>query len=127
MTAVADLGDRIARLTLVEAVQVRTYLKDRYGIEAAVGLGTIPKPIKFDEPVVVVPTAFDVVLDAVDAARKIHVIKTVRELTGQGLAEAKGTVEAAPRVIREGLDRAVAEELKAKLEAAGARVTLKGA
>lgn len=126
MSAVAVLGDRIARLTLIEAVQVRTYLKETYGIEASVGLGTAPKRVEIDDPVVVGPTAFDVVLDGIDAAKKLHVIRTVRELTGAGLAEAKGTVESAPRVIREGLDKAVAEELKAKLEAAGAKVTLKG-
>lgn len=126
MSAVAVLGDRIARLTLVEAVQVRAYLQDTYGIEAAVGLGTIPKPPVIVDPVVVTPTAFDVVLDGIDAAKKLNVIRTVRELTGAGLAEAKGTVEAAPRVLREGLDKEAAEQFKAKLEAAGAKVTLKG-
>lgn len=125
MTAVAEMGDRIARLTLAEAVQVRTYLKDRYGIEAAVGLGRIVKP-----PVIVTPPpdeadSFDVVLEGTDPGNKITVIKTVRELTGAGLAEAKGMVETAPRVIRKGLDQAAAEQLKARLEAAGGKVTLK--
>lgn len=126
MSAVAEMGDRIARLTLTEAVQVRTYLKDRYGIEASVGIGVIPKP-RPDEPVVIgpTPTEFDVVLEGVDPGNKITVIKTVRELTGAGLAEAKGLVEASPRVIRPGLEKADAEQLKAKLEAVGAKVTLK--
>lgn len=126
MSAVVEMGDRIARLTLVEAVQVRTYLKDRYGIEATVGLGNIPKPPRPDEPDIVIgPTAFDVVIEGVDPGNKITVIKTVRELTGAGLAEAKGMVEASPRVIRPGLEKADAEQLKAKLEAAGAKVILK--
>ena len=125
MTAVAEMGDRIARLTLAEAVQVRTYLKDRYGIEAAVGLGTIRKPEVIVDPVMNDERDFDVVIEGVDPGNKITLIKTVRELTGAGLAEAKGMVEAAPRVIREGLDKAAAEQLKAKLEAAGGRVTLK--
>jgi large subunit ribosomal protein L7/L12 len=125
MTAVAEMGDRIARLTLAEAVQVRTYLKDRYGIEAAVGLGNVVTPVVIDDPVVIGTGLFDVVLEGTDPGNKITVIKTVRELTGAGLAEAKGMVEAAPRVIREGLEKDVAEQLKAKLVAAGAKATLK--
>jgi large subunit ribosomal protein L7/L12 len=127
MTAVAEVGDRIARLTIAEAVQVRSYLKERYGIEAAVGLGTLPNRKAVDTPLPPPePDAFDVVIDGVAAGNKITVIKTVRELTGVGLAEAKGLVEAAPRVLRQGVDKADAEQLKAKLEKAGAKVTLKG-
>jgi large subunit ribosomal protein L7/L12 len=89
-------------------------------------LGTLPNRVVVEPILPPPPTAFDVVLDGIDAAKKLNVIRTVRELTGAGLAEAKGTVEAAPRVIREGLDKDAAEQLKAKLEAAGAKVTLKG-
>lgn len=126
MSAVAVLGDRIARLTLVEAVQVRTYLKQTYGIEATVGFGTAVQPPEvIVDPVTVEERSFDVLIESVDPGNKITVIKTVREVTGAGLAEAKGMVEAAPRVIRDGLDKAAAELLKAKLEKAGAKVTLK--
>lgn len=125
MSAVAVLGDRIAQLTLTEAVQVRTYLKQTYGIEATVGFGTVVPP----PPTVVTInddiTEFDVVIESVDPGNKITLIKTVRELTGAGLAEAKGMVEAAPRVFRDGLDKVSAEALKAKLEKAGAKVMLK--
>jgi large subunit ribosomal protein L7/L12 len=125
MSAVAVLGDRIAQLTLTEAVQVRTYLKQTYGIEATVGLGTPPPREVIVDPITVDETEFDVVIESVDPGNKITLIKTVRELTGAGLAEAKGVVEAAPRVIRDGLDKVSAEALKAKLEKAGAKVTLK--
>lgn len=125
MSVIAEMGDRIARLTLVEAVQVRAYLKDRYGIEATVGLGQVVTPKVIVDPVSPESDAFDVVIEGVDPGNKITVIKAVRELTGAGLAEAKGIVEASPRVIRPGLEKADAEQLKAKLEAAGAKVALK--
>lgn len=127
MSAMAILGDRIARLTLAEAAEVRTYLKSTYGIEAAVGLGSLPPKRVVVDPVPPPATSFDVVLESVDAAKKLGVIRAVRELTGQGLAEAKGFVEAAPRVVREAAEKADADQLKAKLEAAGATVSLKAA
>ena len=70
-------------------------------------------------------TEFDVVLASFDAAAKIKVIKAVREITGQGLAEAKATVEGAPKALKEGVSKDEAEELKKKLEEAGAKVELK--
>ena len=73
------------------------------------------------------PTEFDVILDGADAAKKINVIKVVRELTGQGLAEAKGTVEGAPKPIKTSVDKKTADEVKKKLEDAGAKVTVKPA
>ena len=62
-----------------------------------------------------------------DAAKKIQIIKVVREITGQGLAEAKATVEGAPKAIKEGVDKKIAEDVKKKLEEAGAKVTVKPA
>jgi large subunit ribosomal protein L7/L12 len=74
------------------------------------------------------PTEFNVVLEAgYDAAKKIGIIKVVRELTGQGLAEAKATVEGAPKNIKEGVDKKIAEDVKKKLEEAGAKVSVKPA
>ena len=70
-------------------------------------------------------TEFDVVLAGFDAAAKIKVIKVVREITGQGLAEAKATVEGAPKTLKEAVSKDEAEELKKKLEEAGAKVELK--
>ena len=70
-------------------------------------------------------TSFDVVLTGFDAAAKIKVIKAVREITGQGLAEAKATVEGAPSTLKEGVSKDDAETLKTTLEAAGGKVELK--
>ena len=70
-------------------------------------------------------TEFDVVLTGFDAAAKIKVIKAVREITGQGLAEAKATVEGAPKTLKEGISKDDAEALKKQLEEAGAKVEIK--
>ena len=74
------------------------------------------------------PTEFNVILEAgFDATKKIQIIKVVREITGQGLAEAKATVEGAPKAIKENVDKKTAEDLKKKVEDAGAKVTVKPA
>ena len=70
-------------------------------------------------------TEFNVILEGADAAKKINVIKVVRELTGQGLAEAKATVEGGPKPIKEGVDKKTAEDIKKKLEDAGGKVSIK--
>jgi large subunit ribosomal protein L7/L12 len=132
MSAVAELGDKLARLTIAEAVELKNYLKDKYQIEPAAGA-----PVMMAGPggaaggaaaPAAEPTEFNVVLEAgFDAAKKIGIIKVVRELTGQGLAEAKATVEGAPKNIKEGVDKKVAEDVKKKLEEAGAKVSVKPA
>lgn len=131
MSAVAELGDRLAKLTIAEAVELKTYLKDKYQIEPAAGA-----PMMMASPAgggaaaapAAEPTEFNVVLEAgFDAAKKIGIIKVVRELTGQGLAEAKATVEGAPKNIKEGVDKKIAEDVKKKLEEAGAKVSVKSA
>lgn len=126
MSVVTELGDRIARLTVAEAVQLRDYMEATYGIEPAAGVGVVA-PEVIDEPIVIGELIYDVVLDGVDPARKVGVIKLVREMTGTGLAEAKGLVDTAGRVIRQGVDKAEAEKLKGQLEAAGAKVRLAAA
>jgi len=132
MSAVAELGDKLAKLTLAEAVELKTYLKDTYKIEPAAGGGgmMMAGPVGPATPAAKVeePTEFNVVLEAgFDAAKKIQIIKVVRELTGQGLAEAKATVEGAPKTIKESVDKKIAEDVKKKLEDAGAKVTVKPA
>jgi len=129
MSAVAELGDKIAKLTLAEAVELKNYMKDKYQIEPAAapviqggggggGGGAAAAPAAE-------PTEFNVVLDSFDAAKKINVIKVVRELTGQGLAEAKATVEGAPKAIKEGVDKKTAEDVKKKLDEAGGKASVK--
>lgn len=127
---VTELGDKIATLTIAQAVELKNYLKEKYGIEPAAG-GVVmaggPAAAGPAAPAAE-PTEFNVVLEAgFDAAKKIGIIKVVRELTGQGLAEAKATVEGAPKAIKEGVDKKIAEDVKKKLEEAGAKVTVKPA
>ncbi|MBN1553849.1 MAG: 50S ribosomal protein L7/L12 [Phycisphaerae bacterium] len=123
--AIKDLGDKIAGLSLKEAVDLKDYLKDAYGIEpAAGGAVMMAGPVgggaaeEAEEK-----TSFNVVLkDAGDT--KIQVIKAVRALTNLGLKEAKELVEGAPKTVKEGVSKDDAEAAKKALEDAGATVTL---
>jgi large subunit ribosomal protein L7/L12 len=130
---VAELAEKIANLTIAQAVELKNVLKDKYGIEPAAGGavmmagpgggGAAAPAEKAAEP-----TEFNVVLEAgFDTAKKVGIIKVVRELTGQGLAEAKATVEGAPKAIKENVDKKTAEDVKKKLEEAGAKVSVKPA
>ncbi len=137
-TAVApeikDLGDKIAKLTIVQAVALKEYLKQEYKIEPAAG-GVMVAPgggggggggAAPEKPAEA--TEFNVVLEAgFDAAKKIGIIKVVRELAGLGLAEAKAFVEGSPQPVKEGVDKATAEKIKKSLEDAGAKVSVKPA
>ncbi|HHW34916.1 LSU ribosomal protein L12P [Paracoccus solventivorans] len=124
MADLKQLAEQIVNLTLLEAQELKTILKDEYGIEPAAGgavmmAGPAAGPAEAAEE----KTEFDVVLtDA--GANKINVIKEVRAITGLGLKEAKDLVEAGGKV-KEGAAKAEAEEMKTKLEAAGAKVELK--
>ncbi|MBN9523346.1 50S ribosomal protein L7/L12 [bacterium] len=126
MSAVAELGDKLAGLTIAQAVELKNYLKEKYGIEPAAGaVAVAAAPTAAPAAPAAEATEFNVILEGADAAKKINVIKVVRELTGQGLAEAKATVEGAPKPIKEGVDKKTAEDLKKKLEEAGAKVAVK--
>ncbi|MBA2227207.1 MAG: 50S ribosomal protein L7/L12 [Gemmataceae bacterium] len=136
MPSIAELGDMLAKLTLAEAVELKNYLKEKYQIEPAGGRVVVAAPTAPGAPgapgaapaAAAEPTEFNVILEpGFDAAKKVGIIKVVRELTGQGLAEAKATVEGAPKAIKENVDKKTAEEVKKKLEEAGAKVTIKPA
>ncbi|MCE9561655.1 MAG: 50S ribosomal protein L7/L12 [Planctomycetes bacterium] len=129
MASIAELGDQIAALTIAQAVELKNLLKEKYGIEPAAGAAAAAPAAVVDKgPEPVAATEFNVILEGgFDAAKKVGIIKIVRELTGQGLAEAKATVEGAPKAIKENVDKKVAEDLKKKLEEAGAKVTVKPA
>ncbi|MDX2114129.1 MAG: 50S ribosomal protein L7/L12 [Planctomycetota bacterium] len=125
---VKQLGDSIAGLTLKEAVDLGTYMKEAYGIEAAAagavmvaggggGGGGGAAPAAEEK------STFDVVLKS-GGANKIQVIKVVRELTGLGLKEAKDLVEGAPKPVKQGLAKDEAEKIKKSLEESGAQVEL---
>ena len=129
MSAIAELGDKLAGLTLKEAVELKDYLKT-LGIEPAAGGvmvagGAAAGGAAAPAAAAAEATEFNVVLEGADAAKKINVIKVVREITGQGLAEAKATVEGGAKAIKEGVDKKTAEDLKKKLEEAGAKVSVK--
>ena len=131
MPSVTELGDQLAGLTIAQAVELKNYLKDKYQIEPAAGgvmMAAMPgaggAAAPAEKPAEA--TEFNVILEAgFEAAKKVGIIKVVRELTGQGLAEAKATVEGAPKAIKEGVDKKTAEDVKKKLEDAGAKVTVK--
>lgn len=128
---ISDLGDKIAQLTIVQAVALKDYLKEKYKIEPAAGGAVMvagPGGAAGGAgaaPAAEAKTEFTVMLDGFDAAKKINVIKVVREITGLGLKEAKDLVEGAPKAVKEGVSKAEAEELKKRLEDAGATVELK--
>jgi large subunit ribosomal protein L7/L12 len=125
---ITDLGDKLAQLTIVQAVQLKDYLKDKYKIEPAAGGGVImpqtgPGPTTPAQAEA--KTEFTVVLEGFDAAKKINVIKVVREITGLGLKEAKDLVEGAPKPVKENIAKEEAEKIKKQLEDGGAKVSLK--
>ena len=123
MADLKKLAEEIVGLTLLEAQELKTILKDEYGIEPAAGGAVMMAGPAASAEAAEEKTEFDVVL--VDAgANKINVIKEVRGITGLGLKEAKDLVEAGGKV-KEGASKADAEEMKKKLEAAGAKVELK--
>ena len=120
MADLKKLAEEIVGLTLLEAQELKTILKDEYGIEPAAGGAVVMAAGGDAGAAAEEKTEFDVVLKNAGAS-KINVIKEVRGLTGLGLKEAKELVEAGGK-IKEGVDKAEAEDVKAKLEAAGAEV-----
>ena len=122
MADLKKLAEDIVGLTLLEAQELKTILKDEYGIEPAAGGAVMMAGPADGAAAAEEQTEFDVVLKNAGAS-KINVIKEVRGITGLGLKEAKDLVEAGGK-IKEGVDKAEAEEVKAKLEAAGAEVEL---
>ena len=123
---ISKMGDEIAGLTLKEAVDLADYMKDTYDIEpAAGGAVMMAGPAGGgDDGGDDEQTEFDVILESA-GDKKIQVIKAVREATGLGLKEAKEVVDSAPKAIKEKLSKEDADELKGKLEEAGASVGLK--
>ena len=123
MADLKALAEQIVNLTLLQAQELKTILKDENGIEPAAGGAVMMAGPAAAAEAVEEKTEFDVVL--VEAgANKINVIKEVRAITGLGLKEAKDLVEAGGKV-KEGAAKAEAEDIKGKLEAAGAKVELK--
>ena len=125
MADLKALAESIVNLTLLEAQELKTILKDDYGIEpAAGGAVMMAGPADGGGEAAEEQTEFDVILKSA-GDKKINVIKEVRAITGLGLKEAKDLVEAGGKAVKEGVDKAEAEDIKGKLEAAGAEVELK--
>ncbi|MXQ09583.1 50S ribosomal protein L7/L12 [Alphaproteobacteria bacterium GH1-50] len=126
MADLKKLAEEIVNLTLLEAQELKTILKDEYGIEPAAGGAVMMAGPAGDAGGAAEEekSEFDVILKSA-GAQKINVIKEVRAITGLGLKEAKDLVEAGGKAVKEGVDKAEAEDIKSKLEAAGAEVELK--
>ncbi len=125
---IKELGDKLAGLTLKQAVDLADYLKETHGIEAAAGGAVVMAAPGGGAGGAAAPaeekTTFDVVLKGA-GDKKIQVIKVVRAATGLGLKEAKDLVEGAPKTVKENLAKEEAEKLKKELEEQGATVELK--
>ena len=125
MADLKKLAEDIVGLTLLEAQELKTILKEEYGIEPAAGGGAVMVAGPADGAASAEEqTEFSVILVAAGAS-KINVIKEVRAITGLGLKEAKDLVDAGGKAVKEGVDKTEADEIKSKLEAAGAEVEVK--
>lgn len=121
---VADIVDAIDKLSLPEAFELKKALEEKYDVSAAAPMAMAAAPAAGGDSAEEEKTEFDVEL-AEAGGNKIGVIKVVKEITGAGLKEAKDMVESAPVVVKEAASKEEAEELKGKLEEAGAKVNLK--
>lgn len=120
-----EILDAIASKTVLEISELIKMMEEKFGVSAAAAaVAVAPAAGGAAAPATEEKTEFDVVLADV-GSNKIAVIKAVREITGLGLKEAKDLVEGAPKAVKEGAAKAEAEDLKKKLEAAGAKVELK--
>ncbi len=123
MADINTLVDQLSELTVLEAADLAKALEEKWGVSAAAAVAAGPAaaaPAEAAEE----QTEFDVILTG-DGGKKINVIKEVRAITQLGLGEAKALVEGAPKPIKEGVNKAEAEEIKAKVEAAGGTVEIK--
>ena len=119
-----ELIEAIETMTVLELSELVTALEDKFGVSAAAPVAVVAGPAAGGEAAAEEQTEFNVVLLAA-GEKKIQVIKAVREITGLGLKEAKAVVDGAPGNVKEGVSKDEAEDVKGKLEAAGATVEVK--
>ena len=125
MADIAKIAEDLSNLTVLEAAELATMLEEKWGVSAAAAPMAMAMPTGGDTSGAGdEKTEFDVVLTAAGSS-KINVIKEVRTITGLGLKEAKDLVEAAPKAVKEGASKEEAEQIKSKLEEAGATVEVK--
>ncbi|MBX7501017.1 MULTISPECIES: 50S ribosomal protein L7/L12 [Qipengyuania] len=125
MADIAKLVEELSKLTVMEAAELAKALEEEWGVSAAAAVAVAAPAGGGDAGAAAEEKdEFDVVLTG-DGGKKIQVIKEVRAITGLGLSEAKALVEGAPKPLKEGVNKAEAEEIKGKIEAAGGTVELK--
>ncbi|MCU0389922.1 MAG: 50S ribosomal protein L7/L12 [Thermoflexibacter sp.] len=126
MANLTELAEQLVNLTVKEVNELAKILKDNYGIEPAAAAAVVAAPAAGGAAAAPVEekTSFDVILKS-SGANKLAVVKLVKDLTGLGLKEAKDLVDGAPKPVKEGVDKATAEDLSKKLKEAGAEVEVK--
>ncbi|MBM3201913.1 MAG: 50S ribosomal protein L7/L12 [Chlamydiae bacterium] len=126
MTTIAKLVDELSKLTVLEMAELKKALEETWGVKAAAAaVAVAAAPAAGAAPAAAESTEFCVTLSD-KGANAINVIKVIREITGLGLKEAKDLVDGCPKVVKESVAKAEAEDIKKKLEAAGAKCDLKG-
>ena len=124
MADIEKLVEQLSSLTVLEAADLAKALEEKWGVSAAAAVAVAAPAAGAAAPAAEEQTEFDVILTG-DGGNKIAVIKEVRAITALGLTEAKALVESAPKAIKEGVNKAEAEEIKAKITAAGGTVEVK--
>lgn len=120
-----DLVDALSQLTVLEMAELKTALEDKWGVKAQAAAVAVAAPAAAAAAAAPEATDFQVTLADAPKDKSISIIKVIREITGLGLKEAKDLVDGAPKEVKASAPKAEAEEIKKKLEAAGAKVTLK--
>ncbi len=123
MADIKAIAEQLVNLTVIEVTELKNILKEEYGIEPAAAAVAVAAGPAGGEAAAEEKTAFDVILKSAGAA-KLQVVKAVKEAMGVGLKDAKDLVDAAPSKLKEGVDKAEADHLKAALEEAGAEVEI---
>ncbi|MHB9881124.1 50S ribosomal protein L7/L12 [Pacificimonas sp. ICDLI1SI03] len=124
MADLEKIVEQLSELTVLEAADLSKMLEEKWGVSAAAAVAAAPAAAGGEAAAVEEKDEFDVILTG-DGGKKIQVIKEVRAITGLGLGDAKALVEGAPKAVKEGVNKAEAEEIKSKIEAAGGTVELK--
>ncbi|AKK20453.1 50S ribosomal protein L7/L12 [Candidatus Liberibacter africanus] len=125
MSNIESIVEKLSSLTLLQAAELSKRLEEEWGVSAAAPVAVVASAAGESAAAVAEKTEFEVFLEGFDAKKKISVIKEVRAITELGLKEAKDFVESAPKSLKTGVSKDEAEELKKKLEAAGATIILR--
>lgn len=120
------LIEALSNLTVLEMSELKSALEEKWGVKAAAAAVAVAAPAQAVAEAAAESTEFEVTLVECPADKKIGAIKVVREVTGLGLKEAKDLVEGAPKVVKTGVNKAEAEDISKKLQAAGAKTGVKG-